>query len=88
MRSARVAIAAVTLTLAQPALVTAVVADPGIRQETVQFARGATSAAIKGHVKGDATVDYRVRAGAGQTLSVKLQRTNPQNYFNVNPPGS
>jgi hypothetical protein len=63
-------------------------ADAGIRQEKVQFAKGASSAVIKGQLKGDTTVDYVVRAAAGQTLSVKLQETNPQNYFNVMPPGS
>ncbi len=64
------------------------VADTSIRQEKVQFAKGASSAVIKGQLKGDATVDYVVRAAAGQTLSVKLQETNPQNYFNVMPPDS
>ena len=65
-----------------------VLADAGIRQEKVQFAKGASSAIIKGQLKGDAMVDYVVRAAAGQTLSVKLQKTNAQNYFNVMPPGS
>jgi len=63
-------------------------ADAGIRQEKVQFAKGASSAVIKGQLKGDATVDYVVRAAAGQTLSVRLQETNAQNYFNVMPPAS
>ena len=63
-------------------------ADRGIRQEPVQFARGATSTVIKGQIKGDTTIDYVVRAAAGQTLSVKLQKTNTSNYFNVLPPGS
>jgi hypothetical protein len=63
-------------------------ADAGIRQEKVQFAKGASSAVIKGQLKGDATVDYTVRASAGQTLSAKLQKSNAQNYFNVMPPGS
>jgi len=63
-------------------------ADSGPRQEKVQFAKGASSAVIKGRLKGDADVDYVVRAAAGQTLSVTLQETNPQNYFNVLPPGS
>jgi hypothetical protein len=63
-------------------------ADAGIRQEQVQFAKGASSAVIKGQLKGDAMVDYVVRAAAGQTLSVTLQKTNAQNYFNVMPPGS
>lgn len=63
-------------------------ADAGIRQEKVQFAKGASSAVIKGQLKGDATVDYVVRAAAGQTMSVRLQETNAQNYFNVMPPAS
>jgi hypothetical protein len=33
-------------------------------------------------------VDYVVRAGAGQTLTVTLKKTNPQTYFNVLPPGT
>jgi hypothetical protein len=58
------------------------------RQERVAFARGASSATVKGHVKGDADVDYLVRAAAGQTLSVSLKVSNRSNYFNVLPPGS
>jgi hypothetical protein len=57
-----------------------------IHQERVQFAKGATSTVIKGRLKGDPIVDYLVRAGAGQTLTVSLKKTNPQNYFNINPP--
>jgi hypothetical protein len=78
---------AVALTLAQT-LVSMAAADAGIRQEKVQFAKGASSTLIKGQIKGDTTIDYVVRAAAGQTLSVKLQKTNPQNYFNVMSPGS
>ncbi|MGB7904464.1 MAG: hypothetical protein WCF43_07215 [Steroidobacteraceae bacterium] len=79
--------ATIVLVLAQSFAGTAV-ADAGIRQEKVQFAKGASSAVIKGQLKGDAMVDYLVRAAAGQTLSVKLQKSNAQNYFNVMPPGS
>ena len=61
---------------------------PPPRKERVTFAKGASNATIKGTMKGGATVDYVVRAAAGQTLEVKLQATNPQNYFNVLPPGS
>ena len=61
---------------------------PPPRKERVTFAKGTSSATIKGTMKGGATVDYVVRAAAGQTLEVKLQATNPQNYFNVLPPGS
>jgi hypothetical protein len=57
-------------------------------QDKVQFAQGVSSAVIRGHLKGDADVDYVVGVAAGQTLSVTLKETNPQNYFNVLPPGS
>jgi len=63
-------------------------AADAIRQETVQFAKGSSETTIKGQLKGDQTVDYRVRAGAGQTLNVALKGSNAQNYFNVLPPGS
>ncbi len=63
-------------------------ADPGIRTERVQFAKGATSAVIKGRLKGTSNVDYLVRAGAGQTITVSLKRSKLSNYFNVLPPGS
>ena len=58
------------------------------RVERVKFDTGASSATIKATQKGGADVDYVVRASAGQTLEVKLQASNPQNDFNVLPPGS
>lgn len=83
----RLATATLILVLAQSVAGTAIAAA-GIRQEAVQFAKGASSADIEGQLKGEATVDYVVRAAAGQTLSVKLQKTHAQNYFNVMPPAS
>jgi hypothetical protein len=74
------------LVLAAPLL--AADGPPPPRKERVTFAKGASSATIKGTLKGGADVDYLVRAAAGQTLEVKLQGTNAQNYFNVLPPGS
>ena len=62
--------------------------EPGIRTETVQFAKGAMSAQLKGSIKGDAGVDYTISARAGQTLTVTLKPSNASNYFNINPPGS
>jgi len=56
--------------------------------ERVTFAKGTSSTTIKGRLKGDADVDYQVRAGAGQTLAVAMTESNPQNYFNILPPGS
>jgi hypothetical protein len=62
--------------------------DPGIRTQTVQFAQGATSAQLRGSIKGDAGVDYRIDARAGQTLAVTMKPSNASSYFNINPPGS
>jgi hypothetical protein len=80
------AVASLVALATQAAIVSYAAADPGIRQEPVQFARGASSTVIKGRLQGDADVDYLVRAHAGQTLSVTLEESNAQNYFNVLPP--
>ena len=42
----------------------------------VKFARGASSIALKGKVTGYKYIDYLVRAGSGQTMSVSLDSTN------------
>lgn len=60
----------------------------GIETRAVQFAQGHAVATIKGVVHGDQTIDYIVRARAGQALSVKLATKHGANYFNVLPPGS
>jgi hypothetical protein len=39
-------------------------------------------------IKGDQTVDYTLRAKAGQNMSATLKTGNGANYFNVLPPGS
>ena len=62
--------------------------ESGHRVETVQFAKDSNKAAISGALKGDQYVDYKVRSGAGQTLTVTLKGSNLQNYFNIHPPGS
>lgn len=66
----------------------AVVAADGIVSKPLQFPKGASSATVKGSLKGNATVDYKLRAKAGQTMSVVLKTSNASNYFNVLPPGS
>lgn len=60
----------------------------GITTQPVRFAKGQSSATIKGSIKGDQTIDYRLRARAGQTMSVTLATKHGANYFNVLPPGS
>jgi hypothetical protein len=76
------------LTLVQPAFVIAATPDPDRRSERVQFAKGASSTVIKGKVKGYRYVDYQVRAGAGQTLSVEMKTGNASSYFNILAPGN
>jgi len=75
------------IAIATAAIAPANAAD-AIRRESVVFAKGSSEATINGALKGDQTVDYRVRAGAGQTLTIVLKGSNAQNYFNVLPPGS
>jgi hypothetical protein len=59
-----------------------------IESRAVHFAKGASAAALKGSLKGDQIIDYKLRAKAGQTMSVTLKTSNLSNYFNVLPPGS
>lgn len=54
----------------------------------IRFAAGASSTTVEGSVSGYKTVDPRLRAGAGQTMTVTLTTSNQSNYFNVLPPGS
>jgi hypothetical protein len=58
------------------------------RTERVKFVAGKSSKTIKGSIKGRRYVDYLISAAAGQTITVTLKGSNPQNYFNLNPPGS
>jgi hypothetical protein len=63
-------------------------AQAAIASQRVTFRAGDDSALLKGQLKGDQTVDYKLRAGAGQTLTVELKGSNLQNYFNVMAAGS
>jgi hypothetical protein len=59
-----------------------------IESRPVHFAKGASSTTLRGSLKGDKIIDYKLRAKAGQTMSVTLKSSNPSNYFNILPPGS
>lgn len=63
-------------------------AAEGIEARPLHFAKGASSATVKGTLKGSTTMDYKLTAKAGQTMSVSLKTSNTANYFNVLPPGS
>ena len=58
-------------------------AQAAIESQRVVFRTGADSSLVKSQLKGDQTIDYILRAGAGQTLTVDLKSSNLQNYFNV-----
>jgi hypothetical protein len=77
------AIFSLFLAFALPAL-----AVDGIRKEAIQFAKGTSGASVSGRITGDETVDYTLRAKAGQTLHVTLKADSAMAYFNVLPPGS
>ena len=59
-----------------------------IRKEPIHFKKGASSATVKGRIKGYQAVDYVLGARAGQTMKVSLKTSSGANYFNVLPPGS
>jgi hypothetical protein len=63
-------------------------AADGIATRPLQFAKGASSATVTDSLTGEKTIDYKLRAKAGQTMSVTLKTSNAANYFNVLPPGS
>ena len=58
------------------------------RKVPVQFARGASSASIKGSVSGEQSVSYQLRAQAGQVMQIDLATNNASSYYNLYGPGS
>jgi len=68
--------------MAWPAL-----ARDGIRTEQVHFKPGASSATIKGKIKGYEGVDYVLEASKGQQMNVSMATDNGANYFNILAPG-
>lgn len=85
MKTIIVRLLATCMLLMSSALALAV--DP-IESRPVHFSQGSTSTTIKDTIKGDKTIDYTVRASAGQAMTVSLKTSNASNYFNVLPPGS
>ena len=74
------ALAAAALLMALPA---------SAQQQThVAFAKGASSATLKGSIKGDQDHSYLIDARAGQTMTVKLTSTKGGAEMNVFAPGN
>ena len=83
MKALFIAVGMVMVMAIPPAL-----AQPAITTKQVQFKKGESGATIKGTIKGDQIIDYKLRAGAGQAMVVQFKPSNPSAYFNVLPPGS
>jgi hypothetical protein len=58
-----------------------------IEVQRISFAAGSSSAKVKGSIVGYKTVEYKLRAKAGQAMMVTLQSSNRSNYFNILAPG-
>lgn len=69
-------------------LLASIFATVEARTTQVQFAKGKSSASIKGSIKGGEDIDYVLRANAGQTLNVDFNASKGAAFFNVVPPGS
>jgi hypothetical protein len=76
------------LTAAAVMLIHPLAATAAEKTEAVKFKAGATSATIKGSIKGDDSVNYVLEANAGQVMSILFSPSNASCYFNVLPPGS
>ena len=63
-------------------------ADAGILQKQIQFKKGTSGTTVSGKIKGHETLDYQLRAKAGQTMTVDFKAGKGAAYFNILPPGS
>ncbi len=63
-------------------------AAAGDRQETVRFAKGATSTTLRGAIRGYDGVRYQLAAAAGQVMSLLFSPGNRSCYMNVFAPGA
>lgn len=70
------------------ALVSATGAPAQTKRVTVKFKPGTSGATYKNSVTGYGTVDFVVKANAGQTMSVKLTSSNSSLYFNATKVGA
>jgi len=58
-----------------------------IESRQVQFRPGAHAATLEGHIRGDHTIDYVLRAHAGQHANISMASRNGAAYFNIIAPG-
>ena len=58
-----------------------------VRDEKVQFAPGSKVVTIKDTISGYQSINYRLSARAGQSMTITLNSSNTANYFNIFAPG-
>lgn len=80
-------LASTILVISGIALHTSALSQPVGTTIQVSFPRGSSSVKLKGTVKAG-YIDYSVKAGAGQMLSVSLKGSNLQNYMNILAPNA
>jgi hypothetical protein len=69
--------------LASALLVGTAVTSAEAATKQIQFAKGKTSVSVSGKITGNDSMDYVLRASAGQTLSVDFKASKSAAYFNV-----
>jgi len=62
-------------------------ASPDAREEQVQFETGSTGTHVESSIVGSQSVNYTLRAGAGQMMDISISSDNNGNYFNLYAPG-
>lgn len=63
------------------------IASDASKVQQIQFKKGESGTTIKGVIKGDENVDYKLTANKGQKLEV-IFNTKHNVYFNIIPPGN
>ncbi len=58
-----------------------------IPSQQVEFVKGTHGATLKGSITGSQVFDYRLRARAGQTMTIELKSDRTSEYFNLVAPG-
>jgi hypothetical protein len=78
----------VLLVVPAAAVIASAAAAPSapVRTEQVELSRASGAAVVQGQLQGPEIFDYRVRAGAGQTLSVAMSASHVAAQFDLVPP--
>jgi hypothetical protein len=80
-------VASAVFAIGPDACLSPAIAGDDVRTARVNFAPGASRATIQGVITGRQSVNYKIGAGAGQTMLMSLSANNYSIYFNVFEPG-